>query len=115
MRANLFVGVIVFTVFWCATDAKTVFDRDSFRTTPSDSLLRVKRQQTPDPTDQFFNNVFQIPISTLNAVNELIKSTRPVIRRARERIQQQYQTWQQNGGNVNGNRLKPQGRDANSE
>ncbi|KAK7601893.1 hypothetical protein V9T40_009334 [Parthenolecanium corni] len=72
---------------------------------------RVKRQQEPDPADQFFDSVFQIPISTLNAVNGLIKSTRPVIRRARERIQQQYQSWQEqasNGGRPN--RGRPNGR-----
>lgn len=56
------------------------------------SIRRFKRQ---DPSDQFIDNIFQIPISTLNAVNDLIKSTRPMIQRARERIQQQYNTWQQ--------------------
>ncbi|XKL65379.1 hypothetical protein PGB90_008799 [Kerria lacca] len=68
---------------------------------------RIKRQEQPDLTNQFFDNIFQIPISTLTAVNELIKSTRPVIRQARERIQQYHQNWQQQN---NGGRPKPVGR-----
>ncbi|XP_050425931.1 uncharacterized protein LOC126836498 [Adelges cooleyi] len=63
-------------------------------------LPRVKRQLPPlDEGNQVLDNIFQIPISTLNAVGSLIKSTRPIIRRTRERIQQYYTQQQspQNG------------------
>ncbi|XP_050527173.1 uncharacterized protein LOC126897535 [Daktulosphaira vitifoliae] len=57
---------------------------------------RVKRQLPPlSEGDQVVDNIFMIPISTLNAVGSLIKSTRPIIRRTRERIQQFYNQQQQ--------------------
>ncbi|VVC46302.1 Hypothetical protein CINCED_3A004179 [Cinara cedri] len=57
---------------------------------------RSKRQLPPlEQGNQVIDDIFQIPISTLNAVGSLIKSTRPLVRRTRERIQQYYNGAQQ--------------------
>lgn len=52
-------------------------------------------------------NILQIPINTLNSVNDLVKTTIPMFRRARDRIQQQYQSWQQNAAANGGARPSP--------
>ncbi|XP_008468740.1 uncharacterized protein LOC103506135 [Diaphorina citri] len=70
--------------------------------TDSPSETRVKRQSYSSANagavqdgNNFIDSIFQIPISTLNAVGSLIKNTRPIVMRARERIQQQYDQYQQ--------------------
>lgn len=71
-----------------------------------ESSIRIKRQSSFASTNggsgsnlqdgnNFIDSIFQIPISTLNAVGSLIKNTRPIVMRARERIEQQYNQYQQ--------------------
>ncbi|XP_075213984.1 uncharacterized protein LOC142320184 [Lycorma delicatula] len=56
---------------------------------------RIKRQ-AQDVGNQLIDNIFKIPITTLTAVSDLIKSTRPVVKEVRRRAQEQYNQYQDN-------------------
>ncbi|KAI5710350.1 hypothetical protein M8J75_007937 [Diaphorina citri] len=82
--------------------------------TDSPSETRVKRQSYSSANagavqdgNNFIDSIFQIPISTLNAVGSLIKNTRPIVMRARERIQQQYDQYQQQQQQQQGSKPRP--------
>ncbi|XP_039278941.1 uncharacterized protein LOC111060349 isoform X2 [Nilaparvata lugens] len=59
---------------------------------------RMKRQSytNNDVGNAFIDSVFNIPISTLNAVGQLIKNSRPVVQEVRRRAEQQYSQYQEN-------------------
>lgn len=93
MRQNmfLFLSSVVFIV--------GMMDQSVICIQESNNNIRIKRQQSTynsQDGNNFIDSIFQIPISTLTAVGTLIKNTRPIVMRARERIQQQYEQYQQN-------------------
>ncbi|XP_027836474.2 uncharacterized protein LOC114119181 [Aphis gossypii] len=66
----------------------------------SDEKCLVKRQLPPiEQGNVVIDNIFQIPIKTLDAVGTLIKNVRPLVRRTRQRIQQYYSNGQQQNSN----------------
>ncbi|KAL1463003.1 hypothetical protein WDU94_014796 [Cyamophila willieti] len=80
----------------------------------NNDLVRVKRQSYSSANsgaiqdgNNFIDSIFQIPISTLTAVGSLIKNTRPIVMRTRERIQQQYAQYQQQQQSQQGSSSRP--------
>ncbi|XP_060531696.1 uncharacterized protein LOC132705238 [Cylas formicarius] len=74
------------------TKAETPFEMGRPFDLQSDGLLnRDKRQAETEDRSQFIDTLFNIPIKTLTAVNNLIQSSRPAIRKVREFMSKRFE------------------------